>query len=205
MSEYSLNQELQHAVAKRREEFDAGNPLEESVGRLNLAKHMRKISGDPSGSELHRYLRKEDVETCEQFLGMATELQWPGSLAIDMRACRIPGVPAWTSGLRTAKAGLTKVLFYPKIDETRRGYYFGRLRMIPSQHVALCSDGYLRSLRGDELPKSYGIGWGVLPDPELLLAAIKPATVPIDYGSKSLGTRLVAQIPSGCLPPPPLN
>lgn len=163
----------------------------------NLARHMYEISDDPSGSDPSLYFNnEEDQKTLKQFLRMATELDWPDAEPIiDMRASR-KGIPAWTGSLRTAKAGLTKALFFPKIKDTQRGYLFGRLNVKPTQQVAICEDGRLRSLRsGAALIESKGIGWGRLPDREYLLPAIHPVEVLIDYAPlRSLGEALLSRI-----------
>lgn len=153
----------------------------EAVDRL--AAHMYKISDDPSGSNPADYLSPEDADFCARFVEVANQHGWPHAGVIEMRTpgralapvgwllFRDKSVPTWTKPLRTAKAGLTKVLFFPRQEE-HKGYVFGRLGASLRQPVALCDDGLLRSLRGRELYKSKGLGWGRLPDPDLLKPAL---------------------------------
>ena len=106
------------------------------------------------------------METYEQFLLLAEEVGWPNADPIDMRACRIPWIPAWTSYLTAAKAGPTKGLFFPKIGSEHQGYLFAHLGIAQSQPVAICRDGLLRSRRGPEPYRSMGIGWGPYQTPD---------------------------------------
>jgi hypothetical protein len=171
-----------------------------------LAKHMYEISDDPSGSDPIEYLSPKDMEICERFVVEAKNAHWPNASLLDFRlyrdtpaakAIRLNGRPAWSSPARIAKGGLTQALFFPKIEQ-HRGYIFGHLGIVPSQAVALCDDGKLRSLRGADLPSSKGIGWGILPKPALLMPALAPGHLQgVEYsnaGSLSLEATLKARM-----------
>jgi hypothetical protein len=137
------------------------------------------------------------MRTLESFLELAARLNWADAEPIiDMRV-RGGGRPVWTSSMNVAKAGLTKALFIHKVGYTRRAYPSWRLNVMPTQQVAVCiEDGYLYSLRGpDDLIESKGMGWGRLPDPDYLLAAINPSKVLLSYAPfKSLDEALMSRI-----------
>jgi hypothetical protein len=171
-----------------------------------VQEHMAEISGDPSGSDPSLYLPQEDVRTLENFVKMADDLGWPNSTDISMKTRRYEAVPqmnkipVWHSSKHVAKAALTKRLFL-KQNETYKGYVFGYLSLAkPPQTVAICSDGNIRSLRGAELRHSNGLGWGKLPDPELMdnMIAASRHVNPVHYGlngSEPLASVLKSRIP----------
>jgi hypothetical protein len=169
------------------------------LAKAALVKRMEEISDDPSGSDPADYLSPEDAETCEQFVALANTIGWPNSDEIGMRTSRIPGIPVWTSSRRTAKAGLTKFLFYPKTGATHRAYKFGKLSIMPTQAVALCDDGLLRSHRVSGIDRSLGDGWGRLPEPEYLAPVLaKGQAYGVNYtnaGSETLSQLLLGRIP----------
>lgn len=187
---------------EKREKYS--NEADRSKKIRDLFGHMEKISGNPAGTELNEYFDEEEVKICNQFLLQAEETGWVRSDPISMQACwvrKIPSgekVPAWTSRLRTAKSGLTKALFFPQIGKEYRGYSFAKLGISPSQRVALCSDGLLRSLRGPELNESMAIGWGKLPDKSKLTPALSPGYTHIEYGN-NLRETLQEKIPASYL------
>lgn len=177
--------------------------IETRIEKINrLLRHMAEISGDPSGSNPADYLSEQDAKTVAEFVEIANELGWPASDTIVLRKTRNISPanafdrPAWVNPRNTAKSGLTKALFFPRAEDERRGYVFGELGLSPSQQVAICDDGLLRSLRGPELERSKGVGWGRLPDPGLLIDALANGSqAGIDYGINNIGIKLIARIP----------
>lgn len=208
--------ELSNIISKRRQEYVKGAPRKKAhegselreAGR-RLFQHMIDISDDPTGSDPAEYLHPQDAETCRQFVDWAKANHWPGARDLSMRSAWMKGwtdsvlghrvaLPAWRSSPHSVKAPWTKRLFFPVVSEWQ-GYSFGKLRMASGQVVALCDDGLLRSERGPELTRSKGIGWGRLPDKDVLLAAVHAYT-PIGYGNEPLSEILLAQIPPELLP-----
>lgn len=113
-------------------------------------------------------------------------------------------VPIWVKPQTTAIRGLTKAAISRRTGESHKGYIFARLGFEhPTQLVAFCDDGKLRSLRGRELSRSYALGWGRLPDAELVepvLASGRTHGVDIvNYGSKSLSRTLLLHIDSNLI------
>ncbi len=165
---------------------------------------MEEISGDPSGTDPALYLNGEELETLDRFIGMVEGNNdgpgWPDAEPIiHMRSAE--GVRAWTSSMNIAKSGLFKALLLPKTGDTQLGYVFARLNIMPTQQVAICKDGKLRSKRGHELIRSNGVGWGALPDPVFLAEAIKPTNALLNYDSrKHIAASLMSRIMPGSLP-----
>ena len=171
-----------------------------------LLKNMYEVSGDPSGSVPELYLSPDDAEICKRITKFAKEkIVWKH--ANELGTMLVPRKPdrysAWENPLHTAKAGLTKALFFTHKGDEHRGYVFGRLGASPEQLVALCEDGKLRSLRSHELEKSKGIGWGALPNSEILRAALGIGkTYGVEYmnvstnpKSKTLVEKLLENVP----------
>lgn len=172
---------VRELAAKRGRSLESNASMLESRDRL--FRHMYDISGDPSGSRPEDYFDEKDLEELSEFFQIATELQWVDAEAvIDMRRSRVPGLEAFPNSKRVgtaglARAGLTRVLFFPRIEPAQRGYVGLKLNMQPTQLVAVCQkDHLLRSWRGPELAGgSKAMGWGRLPDPDYMQAYIKPA------------------------------
>lgn len=196
--DFDPKSELDLVIASRLGSFaSAENGI---TNRRALANHMHDISNNSSGSDPRLYLTASEADICDQFIKIARGAGWPNAQPIYMRKAVISRIPAWKNSRHIAKAGLTKALFYPQCDIERKGYVIGKLHMVHGQPVALCDDGKLRSLRGDELTRSKGIGWGRLPDRDKLLAALHPTRVPINYGPRPLSEKLLDNIPGNQLP-----
>src|SRR5262249_23495007 len=110
---------------------------------------------------------------------LADDLEWPDTEPIGMRRSRnwMPTKHVWTSRKSVGRSALSKTLWYPRAGEPQQGYVFAKLNIpevLPMQSVAVCRDGLLYSLRHTELDKSRGMGWGRLPEPDIMLAAVNP-------------------------------
>lgn len=186
-------------------EYDAE---EHEAALRDLTADMLEISGDPSGSYPEDYMTEEDAEVCERVVELANYLGWPN--ANDLGTMEVPRFdlyPTRNSRLHIAKAGLTKLFFFKDRGEAHRGYILGKLGASPDQVVALCDDGLLRSYRSHELDRSNGIGWGRLPDPDILHAAldigrehgVEHQNVSTNPKSKTLAAKLLENVPGHLL------
>jgi hypothetical protein len=166
---------------------------ESELALHSLQEHMVDISGDPHGSDPADYMSPDDVKILEEFVDIASSLDWPGAEPINMLKHRT-GRPAWSSTEYSGRSGLVKSVFYRPVRLTPlRGYRLGKLHMPLGQPVAIAEDGKLYSERGSEMTRSYGMGWGVLPDRECLDEVITHGD-PIYYGSKLLSKVLADRL-----------
>jgi len=154
--------------------------------RRELSRDMYEKSGDPSGSDPSSYLAAEDVQLLSQFVELANAASWPHATTFDLKSPWSPlgvlGVKAWRKPTDTGKSWLKRDFVMHRIGGTHQGYVFGQLSTRPSQGVAICDDGLLRSHRGPELARSNGYGWGALPKPELLLSNLDKGQIyPVNY------------------------
>lgn len=178
------------------------------VALRNLMTHMIEISGDPSGSYPEDYLDPDDAAVCRRVVGLANHLGWPSSSELGpMEVPKFDLYPARNSRLGMAKAGLTKLLFFKEAGEPHQAYVLGRLGASVDQLVALCDDGLLRSMRSHELDRSNGLGWGRLPDADLLNNAlgigrthgVEFENVSTNPKSKTLAGKLLENVPPNLL------
>jgi len=155
-----------------------------------LRDHMVEISDDPRGSDPEGYLSPEDIQVLQEFKAYADEKGWPGAVEAGMLTGKSEAIKAWSPPLEprrfikiinaqnTAKAGLTKALFFSEAggeSRGRKGYIVGRLSFGGGSYeplVAFTDDGKLVMQRDPRLPTSKGIGWGRLPDLDILNAAL---------------------------------
>jgi hypothetical protein len=163
---------------------------------------MEIISDNPEGSDPSDYLSPEDAETVRKFHGLYDSLNWLEADQLEgMKTGPSDRIPGWKEAEHVAKAALTKRLFYrhPAGGEPQPGIIFAKLSTSnPRQLVALRADGKLVSKRGTELEKSYGIGWGKLPDKDIMEPALPAGcSYGVDYtnaNSLSLNDILVGSL-----------
>ena len=149
---------------------------ERILAAKRLLDHMRDISGNPKGSAPEPYLKAKELEVLEKFLRLANAVGWAGSDEISMRTSRLPNARVQNgSATQAVKGGIALALATGQTGKKHRGYIFGSLNIPERQLVAICDDGELRSLRGRELyTGSFGKGWGLLPDTELMEPVLAP-------------------------------
>ena len=147
--------------------------------------HILAISSDHRGSDPEDYLSPTDYSTLMNFVDLADHVGWPGAQSIGLKKHRVHygsggrhlGFKAWNASPRQPdRNGLMQAIMLRKAGQKHRGYIFGRLAVgDPHQMVAIADDGRLYSQREmDGTQKSYGKGWGRLPDPEIIEPVLAP-------------------------------
>jgi hypothetical protein len=186
----------------------------------DLMDNMYEISDDPSGSKPEDYMSRDDAEVCRRVAGLADDIGWvnanefgrmktsrePPEILPDWLRSRLQ-IPAWKTRRHIARTALMTAVAFKETGEGHRGYILGVLGASPDQLVALCDDGRLRSLRADELDRSKAFGWGRLPDPDKLNAALGIGKVQgVEYmnvtsnpKSKTLAGKLLENVPGELL------
>lgn len=157
-----------------------------------LLHRMYEISDEPAGAEPADYFEPDDVATLMSFADIMDHMGWPEAGALDMRVGRL-GSDIWKSGHSTAKHPLFNWTRTQKIDRGNlRGYQFAQFGTIPTQQIAFGNDRKLYSLRSHELSHSKGSGWGALPEPDLVLAALSKGHTMFDLYGRGSGSGTVA-------------
>ena len=151
-----------------------------------LKRHIAEIEGEHEGADPSDYLSPQEVETLAEYHNVFDALNWPNSDEITLREPskrlnlgRLGVHKTWrrnNSKIIGSLKGKALERFYPRKGPTTRGYVIGTLSVrLGGNHIpiAYCSDGKLRSLRGEEFGGGQtAFGWGSLPEPKILKAAM---------------------------------
>jgi hypothetical protein len=137
-----------------------------------LQAELTKMSANPKGSELDRFMSDKIAEICTEFLEAANQMGWPNAEEIELRQHRL-GRPLWRTPGKYQDQAMPSFVNSATTRKVGnwRGYHIANLQVgdeaIPTR-VMLCDDGLLRCERTQPLfTKSYGEGFGQMPDGEL--------------------------------------
>jgi hypothetical protein len=141
----------------------------------SLRKHMVDISDDPSGSDPAKYLKPYEVAIINNLVDLA---QQPGvdlqGRQITLKKPWLPGFMAYRKPANVHTQALTEMLMFKELMRCSAlgiGHTIGGL----NQPVVMDPQtGLLYSQRGEELQRSKAIGYGRLPDAEILEWALEP-------------------------------
>jgi hypothetical protein len=156
-------------------------------------KHLYDISGDSSGSIIEHYLSEPDAQAVRHFMQTARSRGFPNASPIDFRRGLMGD--AWKPRGNSGKNWLSLALWY-RPEWTGVAYRIGRINtMYGSPEIAVDNEENLRMLRN--VPShvaSKALGWGSLPDPEIIHGVIGPNSPLIRFSGFTIAKTLEPQL-----------
>jgi len=158
-----------------------------------LEHHLTAIAGDPSGVDPTPYFSPEDAEFLQQARVLLDAHRWPKAVPLELRDTTMHWLPRRKPDPTIRDAAGNPITGYPiarlGVDAFQQLIYF-------------CSDGLLRSSRGEELHHTPMRGVGRMPSMDILSEALDPGRrFAADYTTKMRGRNLpqILQKESGCI------